>query len=137
MRFQVPIPDDPSVDVSFFIWGSGTHMHYVGRDMLLTLEHTDGSSECLVQTPAWDFNWQRLYYYDSPVPNVPVGKPGDVLTMRCTYDNSLANPFVRRALDEQGLTEPVPVELGEASLDEMCLSVFGVAVDAAFAESLP
>jgi len=43
---------------------------------------------------------------------------------------------VRSALDEQGLTEPVPVELGEATLDEMCLGVFGVAVDRALAEAL-
>jgi hypothetical protein len=136
MRFAVPTPDDPSIDLAFYIWGAGTHMHYVGRDMLLTLEHTDGSNECLVQTPDWDFNWQRLYYYDAPVPNVPVARGGDVLTMRCTYDNSLSNPFVRSALDEQGLTEPVPVELGEATLDEMCLGVFGVAVDRALAEAL-
>lgn len=48
------------------------------------------------------------------------------LKFRCTYDNSLANPFVARALAEQGLTEPQDVYLGEQTLDEMCLGIFGI-----------
>jgi hypothetical protein len=46
--------------------------------------------------------------------------------VRCTYDNTLDNPFVRRMLMELGLQEPIEVTLGEQSLDEMCLGVFGV-----------
>ncbi len=51
----------------------------------------------------------------------------DYLYMKCTYDNSLGNPHVVEALAEQGLDEPVDVYLGEVTLDEMCLGVFGIA----------
>jgi hypothetical protein len=39
----------------------------------------------------------------------------------------MGNPFVQRALTEQGLTEPRDVALGEETLDEMCLGVIGTA----------
>jgi hypothetical protein len=113
----------------YILWGVGTHMHYVGRDMKIELQHADGTKDCLVETPAWDFNWQRFYYYDAPLDSVPVAAPGDVLTMRCTYDNSMDNPFVRQALAEQGLDAPTDVKLGETTLNEMCLGVFGVALE--------
>ena len=52
------------------IWAMGTHMHYVGRDMAVHLRRTnpqqgEPKQECLIQTPAWDFNWQRGYRYDA------------------------------------------------------------------------
>lgn len=53
--------------------------------------------------------------------------PGDYLYLRCTYDNSMSNPYVVEALAQQRLDAPVPVFLGEETLDEMCLGVFGVA----------
>ena len=65
--------------------------------------------------------------YDAPLDQVPTAKPGDFLFMRCTYDNSMSNPYVVDALEEQGLDAPVDVFLGEETLDEMCLGVFGVA----------
>lgn len=46
--------------------------------------------------------------------------------MQCEYDNTLDNPGVRRALDDAGLEVPVNVGLGEGSLDEMCVGIFGV-----------
>jgi hypothetical protein len=99
--------------------------------MLMTVTRpTPGAQpaeECLLQTPDWDFNWQRGYLYDAPLDELPTVKSGDTLDFRCTYDNSLANPFVREALDAQGLTAPRDVVLGEETLDEMCLGVFGVA----------
>ncbi len=114
------------------VWSVGTHMHYVGTDMLMTVARstTNGqpAEECLLQTPAWDFNWQRAYQYDADLSELPRVRAGDLLSFRCTYDNSLDNPFVREALDEQGLTAPRDVALGDESLDEMCLGVFGAAV---------
>lgn len=127
MRFTVPPIGVPEG----IIWGVGTHMHYVGTDMLLTIQRGGTSDqpaeECLLQTPHWDFNWQRGYLYDAPLSELPTAGPGDVLGFRCTYDNSLDNPFVRQALVERGLAEPQDVRLGEESLDEMCLGVFAVA----------
>lgn len=110
------------------IYNIGTHMHYVGTDMKIELQYQGGGSECLVQTPRWDFNWQRQYDYDVPIADLPVIRGGDELHMRCTYNNSLSNPFVAQALSENGLTDPVDVYLGEETFDEMCLGLFGIVV---------
>jgi hypothetical protein len=77
--------------------------------------------ECLLQTPQWNFEWQRFYEYDLPVDELPTVRPGDRLEFRCTYDNSMDNPFVAEALEYQGLDAPIEVKLGETTLDEMCL----------------
>lgn len=128
MFIQLPasIPEDSR------LWTVGTHMHYVGTDMLIGVKRFDPdpgqlSEECLLQTPQWDFNWQRGYDYDAPLDELPTATPGDVLFLRCTYDNSMSNPYVVEALDEQGLEGPIDVGLGEETLDEMCLGVFGLA----------
>jgi hypothetical protein len=81
----------------------------------------DPANECLLETPRWDFNWQRQYAYDAEIAALPTLHAGDQLTMKCTYDNSMDNPFVKRALLEQKLTAPQDVTLGETTLDEMCL----------------
>ena len=110
------------------VFSLGTHMHYVGVDMRIWLER-DGEDICLLQTPRWDFNWQRNYDVDATLGNFPTVQGGDVLKIQCRYDNTLNNPFLVGALAEQGLSEPIPVGLGEASLDEMCLMLFGVATN--------
>jgi hypothetical protein len=77
--------------------------------------------ECLLQTPKWDFQWQRFYAYDAEIEDLPFVMPGDTFELRCRYDNTMTNPFVRSALQAQGLTSPHDVVLGESTLDEMCL----------------
>ena len=118
-------------NADYGIFLSGTHMHYVGTDMGIWVERAEPdegepASECLVETPNWDFNWQRGYVYDAPVEELPRLNKGDTLRLKCTYDNSLDNPGVRQALEDAGLTEPKDVVLGEETLDEMCLGVFGI-----------
>jgi hypothetical protein len=103
-------------------------MHYVGVDMKIWVER-DGEELCWLQTPRWDFNWQRLYDVDAPLGSLPVVKGGDVIKLRCTYNNTLDNPFLAKALSEQGLSEPITVGVGESSLDEMCAMLFGVATN--------
>lgn len=110
------------------LFAVGTHMHWVGVDMKIDLLKANGDEVCLVQTPKWDFNWQRWYDYDESAGALPVIEPGDGLRLRCTYDNTLDNPFVRQALAEAGLDEPIDVVLGDETLDEMCLGVFGIYV---------
>lgn len=127
-RFTLPAKLNGGPMPELYVYGAGTHMHYVGRDMLVELEHNNPASkeagtECLVQTPEWDFSWQRAYVYNSSIDDLPRFLPGDVLKMRCTYDNTLDNPFVKRALKDANLMTPVDVYLGESTLDEMCLSV--------------
>ncbi len=114
-----------------YVWAVGTHMHYAGTDMRIGIERSapagQPAEECLLQTPHWDFNWQRGYLYDVPIDQAPTAGPGDVINLRCTYDNSMDNPFVRTALMGQGQTAPHDILLGEETLDEMCLGVFGIA----------
>lgn len=115
------------------VFSAGTHMHYVGTDMIVGVQRQspeagEPDNECLIQTPNWNFEWQRFYPYDAPLDQVPRVRAGDKLYLRCTYNNSMSNPFVARALAEQGLDAPVDVHLGEETLDEMCLGVMGVAI---------
>ena len=113
------------------IFGVGAHMHYVGTDMKIEIKRADGSTksdDCLLHTPRWDFDWQRSYNYDAAIGDLPVLEMGDELHLRCTYDNTMDNPAVADAVTEQGLTQPVDVFLGEETLDEMCLGIFGILV---------
>ena len=110
------------------IFTMGTHMHYIGVDMKISIER-DGQELCWIQTPRWDFNWQRLYDVDAPIGQMPTVQGGDVITLRCTYDNTLNNPFLVEALAEQGLSEPITVGVGESSLEEMCAMLIGLATN--------
>jgi hypothetical protein len=123
MLFTLPA-DTPEIR----FWAVGSHMHYLGQDMLLgVMRAGEPEGECLLQTPRYSFEWQRAYAYDASLDAVPRAQGGDQIYLRCTYDNTLNNPGVAEALQQQGLTEPVDVFLGEETLDEMCLGVFGVA----------
>lgn len=107
----------------------GSHMHWLGKDLKVDIERsspTEGqpASECLLQTPRYDFNWQRAYAYDAPIAALPTVKGGDKIKIRCTYDNTMGNPYVLKALEEKHLSSPVDVRLGEETLDEMCLGAF-------------
>jgi hypothetical protein len=48
---------------------------------------------------------------------------GDIVKVRCTYNNTKDNPYVARALQEAHLTSTIDVKYGEGStFDEMCLA---------------
>lgn len=110
------------------LFAVGTHMHYAGTSMRIELQRADGTKTCLLETPKWDFDWQRTYSYDAPRSELPTLEAGDELHLRCSYDNSMANPGIRAALEEQGLDAPVDIALGDETLDEMCLGMFGLLV---------
>jgi hypothetical protein len=125
MRQGVQIPDLKVLSV-------GTHMHYVGTDMMFSFDHAapkagEPASECMLETPHWDFHWQRGYAYDVSIETAPEWRPHDKLFMKCTYNNSMDNPAVAAALAEQGLSAPRDVVLGEQTLDEMCLAAISIA----------
>jgi hypothetical protein len=119
----------------FRLFAAYPHMHYIGVELSVQVEHPlpggGVDTECLVNVPSWNFDWQRTYQYDTPIADLPSIGNGDTIVVRCAYDNSLGNPFVRRALEEMGLQEPIDVRLGEESLDEMCLGIFGVVAEPA------
>ncbi len=109
------------------LWSVGHHMHKVAVDAKTSILR-DGAELCMVQTPRWDYGWQRLYEFDVPVDDSFALQPGDQVRVRCTYDNSLENPELAGALAEQGFDAPQDVYVGEGTLDEMCLAGIAVAV---------
>ncbi len=122
---EYAVPDVGPADVR--VWSIVNHMHKVGVDMKTSVLR-GGNEECLVQTPGWDFEWQRMYAYDVPIDQTFRVQNGDVVRVRCTYDNTLDNPALVQALGEVGLDQPQDVPLGEGTLDEMCLAGIGVAI---------
>jgi len=131
MTFTIPGMIDGKITPELRIHSVAAHMHWVGRDMKIEVERSivsgdDPATECLLGTPKYDFNWQRFYQYDTAIDDLPMVRAGDKLKMTCTYDNSLDNPYVAKALQEQKLPGPIDVKLGEQTLDEMCLGGFVV-----------
>lgn len=127
-RFTLPPRLDDFAIPDLKVLAVGSHMHYVGTDLKFDIEHAlpkagEPSTECMLHTPKWDFNWQRGYVYDVPIEDAPEFRPGDRMHIRCKYNNTLSNPAVVRALREQGESSPKDVFLGEETLDEMCLAV--------------
>jgi hypothetical protein len=108
------------------LFAVGNHMHYVGADMQVDILRAGGGDQCLLQTPGWDFGWQRAYFYDGAFEELPMVGPGDTVRLRCTYDNSLANDDLHDALGQQDLDDPIDVFLGEGSLAEMCMTGIGL-----------
>jgi hypothetical protein len=108
-----------------YIYGLAAHMHYIGRDLKLDIDRAEPGAEpraeCLTQEPDWNFDWQRSYAYAAPIESLPTLRAGDKLKVRCSYDNTLTNPFVQRALADTGRRDVSDVVLGETTLDEMCL----------------
>ncbi len=97
------------------IYGAAGHMHLLGTKFSMEIERADGTKECLLDIPKWDFHWQGMYMYEKPT---TIG-PGDKLRMKCTYDNSRQNqPYVNGARQT-----PRDVIWGEGTLDEMCLGL--------------
>jgi hypothetical protein len=126
MRFTMPATaanGDPLPEI--FVYGAAAHMHYVGTDMKVEVERDPSSglppSECLLHEPAWNFDWQRFYEYDTSIDKLPRLGPNDKIHLTCRYNNSIDNPFVVRALKDAKEPSPKDVFLGEQTLDEMCL----------------
>src|SRR5688500_199235 len=94
-----------------------------------TARGTDPQNECLANGE-WNFDWQRTYIYDTVLETLPTLRPGDVIDLRCKWNNTMDNPFVQRLLKDEGLVAPIDLGLGEGSTDEMCLEIFGFAIDA-------
>ena len=84
------------------IFSANLHMHTMGRSGRFTLIRADGSEQCLLNVPAYDFDWQRSYRFKAPV----VIGPGDRLKLECFFDNPT---------DQS-------VHWGDGTEDEMCLT---------------
>jgi len=63
------------------------HMHYFGKKIRVMLLRDDGSTECLIEIPRWEFGWEQPFWFEEPVPL----EPGDELYVECIFDNSASN----------------------------------------------
>jgi Flp pilus assembly protein TadD/mono/diheme cytochrome c family protein len=84
------------------------HAHYLARDIKGFATLPDGSRRWLIWIRDWNFNWQDVYEFQTPVP-LP---RGTTLTMEFTYDNSADNPRNRHSPPER-------IQYGPRSTDEM------------------
>ncbi|HEX6244310.1 MAG TPA: monooxygenase [Polyangiales bacterium] len=91
------------------------HMHQLGSAAGLRIERAARASECLLDIPHWDFDWQ-LNYQLTEATDV---NPEDSIDIRCTFDNSLTN----QPLVNGRPREPRDVRWGENTYDEMCLGL--------------
>ena len=64
------------------------HAHYRLRDARGDATLPDGSTKPLIAIKDWDFRWQHVYRFETPL-RLP---KGTTLSMRYVYDNSEANP---------------------------------------------
>lgn len=81
------VTDEFTLPLDVDLLGIYPHAHYLGRDMLATVELPDGSTKTLIHIKRWDLNWQAVYRYAEPV-FLP---RNSVLKMRYVYDNSEEN----------------------------------------------
>jgi hypothetical protein len=94
------------------------HMHLLGRQIKMEVQHRNKPTEDLSYINDWDFNWQGFYNFIDPVA-LPAGA---VIKLTCTFDNTKDNP--------KNPSDPLKVVTwGEGTEDEMCLSFLGVTFD--------
>jgi hypothetical protein len=91
-------------------------MHWRGKSFRFLAEFPDGSSEILLDVPAYDFNWQHRYVLAEPK-QIPAGT---VIRGIAVYDNSADNPA--------NPDPTVEVRYGYQSQDEMFVGYMEMAL---------
>jgi Flp pilus assembly protein TadD len=84
------------------------HAHYRARDVRGTATLPDGSTRPLIDIADWDFRWQHVYRFATPL---HLAK-GTTMSMRYTYDNSSDN-------ERNPQRPPVRARWGQRSAEEM------------------
>ncbi len=102
-------------DSSSVLVGMTGHMHLLGKHIRAEINRADGSRQCGLDIPKWDFQWQEAYSFE-PGHELTL-ESGDRFTLTCVYDNSSTNQPVVNGTQ----LEPRDVMWGEGTLDEMCL----------------
>jgi Copper type II ascorbate-dependent monooxygenase, C-terminal domain len=108
------------------LFGITPHMHWLGKDFLLTATRPDGSKTTLIRIDDWDFNWQGIYELVNPVA-LPKGTRID---MTAHFDNSADNP-------DNPSSPPVAVHWGEQTNDEMCIGFLHLTFDGEHRKNRP
>ena len=97
--YSIESTQDVPQDVT--LWAVAPHMHIRGRTAKVHIEKADGSEECVVDIPKWNFDWQQFYFFEEGLPL----QKGDVAKLTCTWDNE---------------TDDV-ITWGDGTGDEMCI----------------
>jgi len=84
------------------------HAHYRARDVRGLATLPDGTTRRLIDIADWDFRWQHVYRFVTPV-KLP---KGTTLSMQYVYDNSPSNP-------RNPQVPPLRARWGQRSSDEM------------------
>ncbi len=115
-RFRIPPgADDYVVEAAAefgrpaTLLGLSPHMHLRGKSFRYVAVYPDGSQETLLDVPRYDFNWQRMYRFETPK-ELPGGTR---IVCVAHFDNSADNP-----------ANPDPsrsVRFGEQTFDEMMI----------------
>jgi hypothetical protein len=100
----------------FVIHTVAGHMHQLGTRISTWVDRADGTTECLLEIPDWDFGWQGAYELIEPV----TIRPGDITSLQCHWDNTLGNQAIVDGVPMQ----PQDVTWGDQTTDEMCLAVY-------------
>jgi uncharacterized protein (TIGR03437 family) len=101
------------------ILGISPHMHLLGKQIKVELTQPGQPTQCLVNIPNWNFNWQGSYLYQQPIPFAANTR----VDLSCVFDNSMENPF-------QPNNPPKVVRWGEETTDEMALAFIAFTLDA-------
>jgi hypothetical protein len=108
---------DPTVlytkDKPLFIQAVNLHMHFLGSRGRIGIQRSDGSWDCLLDIPEWDYHWSSWYQLAQPVQF----NPGDMLYVECHWDNTAANQAPVNGM------LPVPRDQHWATAGEMCAAL--------------
>ena len=102
------VRDEYVLPVDVTVLALQPHAHNLARRMEAQATLPDGSTRWLIAIDDWDFRWQDVYRYRTPVA-LP---KGSTIRMRYTYDNSSANP-------RNPTHPPARVVWGQNTTDEM------------------
>lgn len=102
------ITDSYTLPVDVDVYSVQPHAHYLAKEMKGFAALPDGTTKWLIYIREWDFNWQDLYQFATPVP-LPAGT---TVVMQYTYDNSADNP-------RNPHRPPRRVTYGQRTSDEM------------------
>jgi hypothetical protein len=102
-----------TVPLGATITAIGPHGHLICRSLKSWAVKPGGEVVPLIDIPEWDFRWQDMYPFRSPI-FLPAGT---VIHSEGVYDNTAANP-------SNPNNPPQLVHAGEATTDEMFLFFF-------------
>ncbi len=102
------VSDQLVLPVDVRVLGVYPHAHYLGRKLEASAALPGGTRHELISIPDWDFNWQGVFRYKTPL-FLPAGTR---LSMEYHYDNSTDNP-------RNPHNPPQRVMAGNQSSDEM------------------